>query len=177
MGKQEQVKGLPSWISEHLKLYREDPEKGHLWDSSPVGGPGILTCLLLITRGRKSGNISTLPLIYADYESAFVIVASKGGAPTHPAWYLNLEAEPECEIQVASDRYAVRARTTQGVERESLWRLMTQIYPPYEDYQVSAPDRLIPVVVLSVLEPHTNKNDAATHEQVQRDRLTVNQNG
>ncbi len=151
MSNKTQPTELPAWISEHVKLYREDPEQGRLWDSTPLGGPGILPCLLLVTRGRKSGNISTLPLIYAEYDGAFVIVASKGGAPAHPAWYLNLEAEPECGIQVASDHYKVRARTAQGDERETLWKTMAKIYPPYNDYQLAAGDRQIPVVVLDPL--------------------------
>lgn len=140
--------GLPEWISEHIRLYREDPVRGRLWDSTPVGGPGVLPCLLLISRGRKSGKTSTLPLIYGEYEDAFVIVASKGGAPSHPAWYLNIDAEPDCEIQVGAEHFRARARTSAGEEREKLWRMMAEIYPPYDDYQVSAGERQIPVVVL-----------------------------
>ena len=151
MSDKEQPRELPDWIKAHVKLYRENPEKARLWDSTPVGGPGVLPCLLLITRGRKSGNISALPLIYAEYESAFVVIASKGGAPTHPAWYLNLTAEPDCEIQVGKDHHRVRARTAEGKEREALWQTMAGIYPPYDDYQVTAGDRLIPVVVLDPL--------------------------
>jgi len=139
--------GLPDWILDHVKLYQEDPEKGQMWDSTPAGGPGILACLLLITRGRKTGNTSTLPLLYGESDGAFVIIASKGGAPAHPAWYLNLVAQPECEIQVGRDHYKVRARQAEGAERESLWKLMAEIYPPYNDYQ-AATDRQIPVVVL-----------------------------
>ena len=118
-----------------------------MWDSTHVGGPGVLACLLLSTRGRKTGNISTLPLLYGESGGSFVIVASKGGAPAHPAWYLNLKAEPECEIQVGRDHYKVRARDAEGEEREKLWRLMADIYPPYNDYQ-AATERKIPVVVL-----------------------------
>jgi deazaflavin-dependent oxidoreductase (nitroreductase family) len=135
-------------VRPHVKLYLEDPERARLWDSTPFGGPGILPCLLLVTRGRKTGKTSMLPLIYGEFGDAFVIIASKGGAPAHPAWYLNLEAEPECEIQVGNDHHRIRARTAEGEEREKLWRLMADIYPPYNDYQVAAADRLIPVVVL-----------------------------
>jgi deazaflavin-dependent oxidoreductase (nitroreductase family) len=138
---------LPGWIAEHVRLYREDPDKGHMWDSTSVGGPGLLPTLLLTTTGRKSGRSSVLPLIYKKVNGGFVIIASKGGAPAHPAWYLNLRAQPECEIQVAHDHYRVKARTAEGDERESLWRQLAEIYPPYDDYQ-AATDRQIPVVVL-----------------------------
>jgi len=140
--------GLPEWIATHIKLYLENPEQGHLWDSTPVGGPGVLPCLLLYTRGRRSGETRILPLIYTQDGDSWVIIASKGGAPSHPAWYLNLVANPDCEIQVAHDRHRVVARTAEGEERERLWRRLANLYPPYDDYQVAAGDRQIPVVVL-----------------------------
>ncbi len=65
----------------------------------------------------------------------------------HPAWYLNLEAEAECKIQVGPDHYQVRARTIESAERETLWKMMAEIYPPYDDYQ-AATERKIPVVML-----------------------------
>lgn len=138
---------LPSWIFDHIKLYREDPDKGHLWDSAPVGGPGLLPTLLLHTTGRKSGRASVLPLIYKNVNNGYVIIASKGGAPSHPAWYLNLVADPDCEIQIAHDHYRVKARTAEGEERETLWQQLAEVYPPYNDYQ-AATTREIPVVVL-----------------------------
>ena len=138
---------LPDWITSHIQLYREDPDKGHMWDSTAVGGPGLLPTLLLHTTGRKSGRASVLPLIYKKVGNDFVIIASKGGAPTHPAWYLNLLADPDCEIQVAHDRFRVRARTEEGDERELLWQQLAEIYPPYKDYQAET-TRKIPVVIL-----------------------------
>ncbi len=138
---------LPTWITDHVKLYREDPEKGHLWDSSGAGGPGVLPALLLATTGRKSGVVRELPLIYDKANGSWVIIASKGGAPSHPAWYLNLVASPECSIQVAREHHKVKARTAEGEEREVLWRQLAELYPPYNDYQ-AATDRQIPVVVL-----------------------------
>ena len=140
-------KELPGWISEHVNLYKEDPEKGHMWDSTSVGGPGILPTLLLSTKGRKSGATRVMPLIYGLSNGNFIVVASKGGAPNHPAWYLNLVDQPGCEIQVAHKHSRVLARTAEGAEREALWNLMAEIYPPYNDYQ-SATEREIPVVVL-----------------------------
>jgi proline iminopeptidase len=111
---------------------------------------GILPTLLLSTIGRKSGRTSVLPLIYRKVNNGYVIIASKGGAPAHPAWFLNLSANPDCEIQVGHDYYRVRARTAAGDERESLWQQLVEIYPPYQDYQ-AATTRQIPVVVLEPL--------------------------
>lgn len=138
---------LPDWITTHIELYREDPDKGHMWDATAVGMAGFLPTLLLSTSGRKSGRSRVLPLIYKKVNQGFVIIASKGGAPAHPAWYLNLLAHPDCEIQVAHDHYRVKARTAQGDERETLWQQLVEIYPPYNDYQ-AATQRQIPVVVL-----------------------------
>jgi deazaflavin-dependent oxidoreductase (nitroreductase family) len=135
------------WIAEHIKLYQTDPEKAHQWDSAPLGGPGILPTLLLTTKGRRSGEPRALPLIYGEVDDSYVVIASKGGMPTHPLWYLNLEAEPECELKVGAKSLSARARVATGAERESLWKQMAEIYPPYLDYQ-KATERTIPVVVL-----------------------------
>ena len=143
---------LPKWVADHVRLYLEDPDQAHNWDSTPFGGPGILPTLLLITTGRKSGQTRMLPLIYGKAGDAYVIVASKGGAPSHPAWYLNLEDQPVCQIQVGRERFDVKARTSSGDEREKLWPLMTEIYSPYDDYQAISAGRQIPVVVLEPVE-------------------------
>ena len=135
------------WIAKHIELYRTDPEKAHMWDSTPLGGPGLLPTLLLTTKGRKSGEPRALPLIYGTFEGSYVVIASKGGMPTHPLWYLNLEANPECELQVGAKQVAARARVAAGEERERLWKQLAEIYPPYLDYQKST-ERTIPVVVL-----------------------------
>ncbi len=136
------------WIAEHTQLYRTDPEKAHMWDSTHVGGPGLLPTLLLTTKGRKSGEPRALPLIYGTVGDSYVVIASKGGMPKHPLWYLNLEAEPECELQVGAKRVSARARVAEGEERDRLWTQMAGIYAPYDDYQKSAAQRTIPVVVL-----------------------------
>ena len=139
---------LPDWIVAHLEDYATDPEKGHLWDGSQFGGHKDTTTLLLTTRGRKTGRTITLPLIYGKDGDNQVIVASKGGAPENPAWYLNLKADPNVEVQVAADRFSAVASIATGSERERLWKLMAGVYPPYDDYQ-SRTEREIPVVVLS----------------------------
>jgi len=138
------------WIAEHIELYRTDPEKAHMWDSTHVGGPGVLPTLLLTTTGRKSGEPRSMPLIYGTAGDSYVIIASKGGWATHPHWYLNLEANPECDLMVGAKPVKVRARVADGEERERLWKQLAEIYPPYLDYQ-KATERQIPVVVLDPL--------------------------
>ena len=141
-------KDLPGWISDHLKRYLEtEGSDGHMWDSGPVGGPGLLPTLLLTTTGRRSGKSITMPLIYGEAGGNYVVVASKGGAPKHPGWYLNLAANPDVEVQVSADRFPAKARTANGDERAALWTQMEVIYPPYNDYQGKT-EREIPVIVL-----------------------------
>lgn len=130
---------LPQWIKDHLALYHEDPEAGHMWNGVPT--------LLLTTVGRKSGQRRQLPLIYGEDGERFVIVASKGGAPEHPAWYLNLDDNPNVVVQVAADRFRATARTADAQERERLWPKMTAIWPQYDEYQEKT-EREIPVVVV-----------------------------
>jgi len=136
------------WIADHTKLYKTDPEKAHMWDSSVAGGPGLLPTLLLTTTGRKSGEPRDSPLIYGADGDKYIVIASKGGWPTHPLWYLNLEANPECEVQVASKHVKAKARVAKGEERARYWKQLAEIYPPYDQYQEQAKDREIPVVVI-----------------------------
>ena len=139
---------LPQWIGEHLRRYVEsDGADGHLWDTTSVGGPGPVPTLLLTTIGRRSGQPITMPLIYGEADGKYVVVASKGGAPTHPGWYFNLVAQPAVEVQVLADRFRAKARTATGEERAHLWQTMAAIYPPYNTYQAKT-QREIPVVVL-----------------------------
>ena len=126
---------------EHVRRYRETGgDVGHIWKR------GSKT-LLLTTRGRKTGNETTSPLIYEDAGDAYVIVASKGGAPKHPGSYRNLAKDPNVRVQVKSDVFDARARTASGDERERLWQLAAQQWPDYDTYQTRT-DREIPVVVL-----------------------------
>jgi deazaflavin-dependent oxidoreductase (nitroreductase family) len=139
---------LPEWIRNHVSRYLEsDGADGHLWDSSVAGGSGMVPTLLLTTTGRKSGRSLLLPLIYAKTATGYAIVASKGGAPAHPAWYLNLSANAEVDVQVAAEKFKARARTLGGGERAKVWEQMVAIYPPYTAYQART-EREIPVVVL-----------------------------
>ena len=140
----------PDWVQEHIEEYRKNPKQGHMWDSTVVGGPGEVPCLLLTTVGHKSGNKSTTPLIYSKQNDGYVIIASKGGAPEHPVWYLNLKATPEVHIQVAEIEMDAVAETVTDERRAELWEAMTEVWPAYDDYQKKT-DRDIPVVLLK---PH-----------------------
>ncbi len=135
------------WIDAHRELYLVEPEKGHFWDSTVVGGPGPVPTLLLTTIGRKSGQQRIMPLIYGKVNDGYLIVASKGGAPQHPDWYVNLEANPEVGVQVASHKFKARAETVTGPKRQEYWDLMVPIWPPYTEYQTKT-EREIPVVLL-----------------------------
>ena len=135
-------------IENHKRIYLDsDGAQGHLFDSKPLGGPGVVPCLLVTTTGRKTGRVRIQPLIYGETDAGYVIVASRGGAKTNPAWYLNLVAQPEVKVQVATDKFQATARTATGDERAQLWKHMVGVYPPYDDYQART-DREIPVVVL-----------------------------
>ena len=126
---------------EHVRRYREtNGEVGHMWRQ----GTKIL---LLTTKGRTTGEPRTVPLIYENDGAGYVVVASKGGAPDHPGWYLNLAKEPEVEVQVLGDVFSGRARTAEGDERARLWALAARQYPAYDDYDAKT-EREIPVVVL-----------------------------
>ena len=98
-----------------------------MWDASAAGRSGAVATLLLTTTGRRSGQARILPLIYGETGDNFVIVASRGGHPHHPAWYLNLAADPDVRVQVASRRFRARARTATGEERAALWKDMLGI--------------------------------------------------
>ncbi len=112
-----------------------------------VGGRmGKAPILLLTVTGRKSGKRRTTPLLYSRSGDDHVVIASKGGAPKHPAWYLNLQGR-EAEMLVGRERHRVTARDAEGEERDRLWAQMVAIYPPYESYQGKT-SRQIPVVVL-----------------------------
>lgn len=128
----------------HVALYRRTG--GRIGGALP-GLPQVRIALLDHT-GAKTGTNRTSPLIYHEYGDAIVVAASKGGQPTHPAWFHNLMANPETKIQIGSEIREVRARVAAGGERERLWADLVAAYPGYDFYQRNAKGRQIPVVVL-----------------------------
>lgn len=137
-----------NWMAEHLQRYLgSQGEDGYYVDFRAIGGPAQVPTLILTTTGRVSGKPLTLPLIFGRFDGTLVIIASKGGAPDHPAWFKNLAANPLADIQLKADKYRVRARVATGDERARLWQQMNAFYPAFEKYQ-SRTAREIPVVVL-----------------------------
>jgi F420H(2)-dependent quinone reductase len=112
-----------------------------------LGRMGQSPILLLNTVGRKSGKKRATPLLYVVDGEDFVIIASKGGAPTHPAWYLNLVANPDTTVEVGDRKSRVSAEELAGEEKVRLWRRMAEMYPTYDDYQDKT-KREIPLLVL-----------------------------
>src|ERR1700743_1443452 len=126
--------------NEHVKRYEEtDGAEGHDWQGTPPLTPA--------TTGRKSGQQRKSALIYQKYGDDYLIVASKGGADEPPAWYLNLEANPEVQVQVLGDKFTAHARPATAAEKPAMWDVMAKAWPAYNDYQKKT-SREIPVVVL-----------------------------
>lgn len=137
-------------FAEHLDLYRTDPEAAHMWDATVVGASGPVQTLMLTSTGRKSGEQRQATMQYFRDGENFLLVASQGGMPQNPFWYLNLVENPDAIIQVASRRLQVRAHTAEGAERERLWEQVSNEQTNYKKYQARS-ERIIPVVVLEVV--------------------------
>ena len=140
---------LPDWMVQHANRYiSSGGTDGHMYTVTPPGRQEMtVPSLLLTTTGRKSGDRYIFPLFYGNVGKGWVIVASKGGAPEPPAWYLNLSEDPAVEVQVKADRFPARARTATPEEKQEVWGTMAGIWPSYDDYQGKT-DREIPVVIL-----------------------------
>lgn len=142
-----------NWKDEHLNAYlRSGGAEGHIMDLTDIGGHKFSTNLLIKYVGRKSGKTMITPLIYGDIGGEVVIVASKGGADQHPAWYLNLKESKELSLQIATQAYRATWREPQGAERTKVWDFMVGVFPPYKTYQAST-TREIPLVMMSVIGP------------------------
>jgi len=127
------------WVAEHTRKYVETGgDDGYMWRGFPT--------VVLTTTGRKSGDLRRNALIYGKDGDDFILIASYGGRPTHPLWYLNLVADPSVTIQERADVVNGVAETVpEGEERDRLWDQMVSIFPPYAEYQAKT-ERRIPVV-------------------------------
>ena len=132
---------MSAFIALNVWLYR-------LSGGRMMGRMGDAPILLLTTTGRRSGRERTTPVLYLGDGDRLVIVASLAGAARHPAWFLNLKANPRVKLQVRSRRFAATARRASVEEKAQLWPRLGAMYPAYEDYQ-NRTTRDIPVVIVT----------------------------
>jgi len=144
------LRAVAAGIQDHLRRYIETDggDGAYYRDMSAQGGDPKAKTLVLQTFGRRTGREQLAPLLYNTWGDDLIIVASKGGADQHPAWYLNILEAREVVVQVRDKRYRCTWHVAEGAERETLWRFMSAYYPAYAEYQTHT-NRLIPVVVLT----------------------------
>ena len=134
----EYIPSPAQWVADQVDLYeRSGGTEGTTLNGLPV--------IIVTHRGRKTGAVRKTPLMRVVDGDNYVLVASRGGAPTHPVWYHNLKADPDVEVRDATETYSMRVREVEpGAERERLWETAVAAFSPYQDYQEKT-DRLIPV--------------------------------
>ncbi|MCL2534976.1 MAG: nitroreductase family deazaflavin-dependent oxidoreductase [Nocardiaceae bacterium] len=135
------------WMSKfNVKLYRATGGRlGGKWRVGSAFPWGIPVCLLTTT-GRKSGQPRISPLLFLEDGDRVVLVASQGGLPKNPMWYLNIRANPDVTVQIKSDVRKMRARVATAEERAALWPRLVDLYADFDNYQAWT-DREIPVVI------------------------------
>ena len=140
------------WVGEHREKYLQSGGvEGHIEDITAVGGRAFATHCLIKYIGRKSGKVFITPLCYGDIAGEVALVASKGGADTHPDWYLNLVARPEVEFQIATQAFRGTWREPEGAERQKVWDFMVDCFPFYATYQAGTA-RVLPIVLIKASE-------------------------
>ena len=126
-------------IADHVERYlATDGEDGAIWEGAQV--------IILTTTGRRSGKLRRTPLIRVRDGDNYLVVASMGGAPTHPQWYLNITEHPDVTVQDRAEVHELRARTATPDEKAALWPVAVEQWPDYATYQ-SSTDRDIPLVI------------------------------
>jgi deazaflavin-dependent oxidoreductase (nitroreductase family) len=126
-------------IADHVERYlATDGEDGAVWEGAPI--------IILTTTGRKSGKLRRTPLIRVKDGDDYLVVASMGGAPTNPVWYLNMVANPDVTIQDRAEVHELRARVAEGDEKARRWPVAVAAWPDYDEY-VTKTDRVIPLVI------------------------------
>ncbi len=132
------------WVRDQVEAYESSGgQRGNtLMDTG-------IPVVIVTTRGNKSGKLRKTPLMRVEHGGEYALVASKGGAPTHPVWYHNLTADPEAVmIQDGAEPFDARVREVTGDERAAWWDRAVAVYAPYAEYQANT-DRQIPVLVAS----------------------------
>jgi len=140
----EYVPNAMKWVSDQVEAYERSGGR----EAATFQNTG-LPVVIVTMRGNKSGNIRKVALMRVEHDGEYALVASKGGAPTHPVWYHNLRSNPdEVTIQDGPAPFAVTVREVTGDERAAWWDRAVAAYPPYAEYQQKT-DRQIPVFVAS----------------------------
>jgi len=130
------------WVRDQVETY----ERTGGSEANTLADTG-LPIVIVTMRGNKSGGIRKAPVMRVEHAGEYALVASKGGAPTHPEWYFNLVADPEhVAIQDGPEPFAVTVREVSGAERDAWWKRAVAAYPPYAEYQEKT-SRTIPVLV------------------------------
>jgi deazaflavin-dependent oxidoreductase (nitroreductase family) len=125
----------------HVQRYLETGgEDGFHWRNGT-------TILILFTKGSKTGQQRANALIFQQYGDVYLVVASKGGSDAPPSWFVNLEKDPNVEVQIKAERFQATARVATPEEKPGMWAAMTKVWPDYDAYQKKT-SREIPVVVL-----------------------------
>jgi deazaflavin-dependent oxidoreductase (nitroreductase family) len=141
------------WVTQHRDTYLQSGgAEGHIMDITAVGGYPFATHCLIRYQGRKSGKTFVTALCYGDIGGEVVICASKGGADTHPEWYLNIVASKDIGFQIATQAFRATWREPVGAERTKVWAFMEDSFPFYTKYQAST-KRVIPLVMMKAIEP------------------------
>ncbi len=129
-----------AWVRDQVDLYeRSGGTEGTTLQGRPV--------VVLTSRGAKSGKLRKTPVMRVEHGGRYAVVASLGGAPKHPVWYFNVQADPHVELQDGPSKWDMTAREVTGEEKAEWWKRAVEAYPPYEDYQKKT-SREIPVFVL-----------------------------
>jgi F420H(2)-dependent quinone reductase len=136
------------WVREQVERYQASGGA----QANTLRDTGI-PIILITARGRRTGKLRMFALMRVEHEGEYAFVASKGGAPEHPAWYHNLVAHPEVMIQDGPTPFDAVVRELDGDERELWWQRSVAVFPPYAEYQLRAADRRIPVLLAGPAKP------------------------
>jgi deazaflavin-dependent oxidoreductase (nitroreductase family) len=127
-----------AWVRKHV----EEMEATGQPTNTPLGKPIVV----MTFHARRSRKVHKTAVMRVEHDGAYALVASKGGAPQHPAWYHSLTEHPEIDLQDGTEKYAMRVRQLEGDERATWWERAVEAYPPYADYQLKT-DREIPILL------------------------------
>ncbi|WP_111765187.1 nitroreductase family deazaflavin-dependent oxidoreductase [Nakamurella deserti] len=138
------LRGASDWAADQAERYEESNGQ----EANTLQGVPIM---LVSTTGRKTGALRRTPLMRVEHEGSYAAIASKGGAPEHPVWYLNILADPTVTVRDGATVRTCHAHVAEGDERAAWWERAIAVWPAYADYQTKT-DRQIPVVVLDPID-------------------------